>query len=183
MRVWLIRHGASSAPPGLAVGSGDPPLSDVGREQSLQLAASMADRPLTRVLSSDRRRALSTARLVAAPHGLDVEATAALREIDFGAWEGRALGDLWSEEPESARAWESDIRLTPPSFGESLDALQMRVVSFWDSFRPLPRDGEIAVVGHHGSLAVLRSLITGERIGDAFAHRLELGGALYLDAN
>jgi broad specificity phosphatase PhoE len=168
--------------PGLAVGAGDPPLNDRGRVQAKRLAATMARRPLVRILSSDRQRALATARIVAAPHGVAVEATAALREIDFGAWEGRFLGDLWSEEPLAARAWEDDIRLTPSSFGESLADLERRVETLWASLQPLPGQGEIAVVGHHGSLAVLRAVITGETVSDAFATRLELAGAVALAA-
>lgn len=181
-RVWLIRHAASTALPGLAVGATDPVLSDHGREQARSLAAAMASRPLVRILSSDRRRALDTATIVADTHGLVVEATEALREIDFGAWEGRPLADLWSEDPEAAEAWTDDIRLTPPSFGESLDDLQRRVARFWASLLPLPVGGEIAVVAHGGSLAALRALITGEAIADTFATRLPIAGAIALTA-
>ena len=83
-RAWLIRHAASTALPGLAVGATDPPLRDHGRVQAAGLAALMAKSPLVRILSSDRRRAVDTARAVARPHGLAVELTEALREIDFG---------------------------------------------------------------------------------------------------
>jgi broad specificity phosphatase PhoE len=149
--------------------------------QAYQVAALLQDRPLVRVVSSDRRRALDTAPIVAAPHGLPVEPDAALRELDFGAWEGRSLSDLWLEEPEAAKAWEADIRVTPPSFGESLVALERRVRGFWDSLPPLAGDhGELAIVAHAGSLAVLRSVITRETVADSFATRLELGDAVAL---
>jgi broad specificity phosphatase PhoE len=138
----------------------------------------MAGVRLVRIWSSDRERAVATARMVAAPHGLDVETTSALREIDFGAWEGRALGDLWSEEPAASRAWEENFRATPPTFGESLDDVERRVSAFWDSLQPLPVRGEVAVVAHRGSLAVLRALITGEAVSEAFAGQLELASAV-----
>ena len=179
-RVWLIRHAASTAPPGLAVGATNPPLSDQGREQARRLAATMASRPLVRILSSDRQRALDTARILAEQHGLVVEPSVALREIDFGAWEGRSLSDLWREEPAAAKAWTDDIRLTPQSFGESLDDLQRRVAGFWALLLPLPDLGEIVVVAHGGSLAALTAVITGEPIPDTFAARLPLAGAIEL---
>lgn len=178
--IWLVRHGASTALSGLAIGATDPPLSDEGRGQADRVAATLAARPLVRILSSDRLRALATANAVAGPHGLAVEPTSALREMDFGAWEGRFLGDLWSEEPAAAKAWEQDIRFTPPSFGESLADLVRRIESFWASLRPLPQRGEIAIVAHGGSLAVLMAVITGGAIPDAFAMRLDLGAALGL---
>lgn len=180
-RVWLIRHAESTGLPGSANGAGDSPLSDQGLGQARRLASMLASHSLVRIISSDRLRALATAEMVARPHGLVVEPTQALREIDFGAWEGRSLSDLWSEEPLAAKAWEDDIRLTPPSFGESVDDLERRVAMFWDSMRPLPRVGEIALVAHRGSLAVLRTVITGETVADAFAAGLELGGAAALD--
>jgi broad specificity phosphatase PhoE len=163
---------------GTAIGVTDPPLSDQGLADARVLAATMAARPLVRVLSSDRLRALLTARIVAQPHRLDVESSAALREIDFGAWEGRSLADLWSEEPEAAKAWELDIRSTPASFGESLNDLEGRVAMFWAGLRPLPPHGEVAIVAHRGSLAALRALIGGSTIADAFASELGLGAAI-----
>jgi len=174
MRVWLIRHGVS------AVGATDPPLSEAGRVQAHQVAAAIRGRPLVRIISSDRRRALETAQIVAAPHGLVVEPTDLLRELDFGAWEGRSLADLWSEEPAAASAWEADIRATPPSFGESVDDLEHRVGLFWKSALRSCGGGELAIVAHAGSLAVLRSLITGEALSSTFAARLVPGGAVDL---
>lgn len=181
--LWLIRHGASSAPAGLAIGTSDPPLSDAGRAQAARLAAELADRSLVRVLSSDRRRALETAAIVAAPHRLPVEVAAELGEIDFGAWEGRDLRDLWSEEPAAAAAWELDLRSTPATFGESADALERRVRRFWERLRgTITGEGEVAVVAHRGSLAVLHTLITGTPLAEAFATDLRPAAAIRVDA-
>jgi probable phosphoglycerate mutase len=175
--VWLVRHGATTAPPGAAIGATDLPLSDEGREQARHLAAGLASRPLVRVLSSDLMRAMSTADAIAAPHHLVVEPARGLREIDFGAWEGRSLGDLWTEQPQAAKAWEKDIRSTPPTFAESLAGVQIRVEDFWLGIRP-PDNGELAVVAHRCSLAVLRALITGESIEEAFSSEFEVGKAV-----
>jgi broad specificity phosphatase PhoE len=176
-QVWLVRHCATTAPPGVAIGATDPPLSDKGWEQARRLAVELADKPLARVLSSDLKRALATADAIAAPHHLVVEPTPAFREIDFGAWEGRSLADLWSEEPQAAKAWEDDIRSTPSTFGERLSDLESRVGGFWQLIQP-PEAGDIAVVAHRCSLAVLRAVITGESIEEAFAAQLDLAQAV-----
>jgi broad specificity phosphatase PhoE len=181
-RVWLVRHGATTAPPDTAIGATDLPLSDEGLEQARILAADLASRPLVRVLSSDLRRALSTADVIAAAHHLVAETTPALREIDFGSWEGRSLADLWSEEPRAAKAWEDDIRSTPPTFGENLADLQIRVEGFWRRVRPLD-EGEVAIVAHRCSLAVLRAMITGESLEDAFSIQLAHGAAVAVIAS
>jgi broad specificity phosphatase PhoE len=169
-------------PSGLVIGFTDPPLGGEGRAQARRAAVELASRPLVRVVSSDLRRASQTAGIVAAPHRLEVETTPAMRELNFGAWEGRTLSDLWVDEPGAAAAWEGDARVTPPSFGESLSELLERVACFWDSLHPLPQRGEVAIVAHGGSLAAMRSLITGAPIGDCLAMRMEPGGILELDA-
>jgi alpha-ribazole phosphatase len=164
------------------VGSTNPPLSDEGIEQAQRLAEELASRPLARVLSSDLQRALATARAIATPHHLVVESTPALREIHFGAWEGRALAELWSEEPHTAKAWEDDFRATPSSFGESVYDLESRVQGYWRSVESSVAGSEIAVVAHRGSLAVLRAVITGESIAEAFARGLAPAQAVRVEA-
>jgi len=42
--LWLVRHGATTAEPGVAIGSSDPPLSDEGLEQARRLADDLARR-------------------------------------------------------------------------------------------------------------------------------------------
>lgn len=180
MRLWLIRHAEAAAAPGVAVGWSDPPLSEPGERRARELAAELAATELTAVYSSDLRRALRTAELIAAPHGLAVLAAPELRELDFGAWEGRALGELWTEEPESATAWERDLRQTPPSFGETVAELEERVRRFAGG--PLAGGrGPIAIVGHHGSLAALRTVLTGCGFAAAWASPCVPGVAVPLD--
>jgi alpha-ribazole phosphatase len=174
--IWLVRHGATIAPTGVAVGWSDPPLSDVGRDQAAALAAELSGRRPASIFSSDKVRAIATAEAIAAVHGLRVAVDRRLREIDFGVWDGRHLRDLWSEAPEAAAAWERDLRVTPSAFGESMQDLEARVAEFWSEVRP--RTEEVIVVAHRGSLTVLRSLITGESLDAAFASDLALGRAI-----
>lgn len=180
-RVWLIRHAASVAPAGVAVGSSDPPLSLLGREEAIELADRMRDHPLSAVWSSDLVRARDTAAVIARLHRLRVHTTAALREIDFGSWEGRFLGDLWREDPEAARAWESDLRQTPPAFGETVAQLELRVGRFWAQLQPSLDGREVAIVAHRGSLAALRAVITRCSFVSAFASHMGLGAAEPVD--
>jgi broad specificity phosphatase PhoE len=174
--VWLIRHGEAAAPAGVAIGSTDPGLSELGRLQAERLAVRLASARLTRVFSSDLQRAVETARPIAARHRLPVETTAELREIDFGVWEGRPLSGLWIEEPAVAEAWEADIRSTPASFGESFADFENRVIGWWRR-AGAALSGEIAIVAHGGSLALLRSAIGGAAVGASIDLKVGLGEA------
>jgi len=120
---------------------------------------------------------MATAEVIASSHELRVEVDRRLREIDFGAWEGRRLADLWVEEPEAAAAWEQDLWATPASFGEDLAQLEARILGFWSELR-LCDDAEVAVIAHRGSLAVLRALITGNSVKNAFSAGMDMGRAI-----
>jgi len=166
---WLARHGEAAWPRGAALGWADPPLSAVGQGQARALAERLARRPIAAVHSSDLRRALATAEAVAAPHRLTVEVTPDLRELGFGAWEGRRLEDLWSERPEEAREWEADIRRTPASFAESVPDLERRVAAFAAALLAVTADlREVVVVGHLGSLAALQAALSGGDFASSF---------------
>lgn len=160
MSLWLVRHAAPDWPDGLALGHADPPLSGVGQRQAAILARAFARIPLEAVVSSDLRRSQQTATHIASRHQVEVQIWPELREVDFGGWEGRRLGSLWIEEPESARRWEVDPTDFPQSFGESFEALRDRVQVVADRLSqmcPAPT----LVVGHGGTLRLLRAILTG----------------------
>ena len=180
MTVWLARHGVAEHDPELAVGWTDPPLGAAGRGQAAALAARLSTVGVGRVVSSDLRRARETASAVAATHGLEVMVTADLRELNFGAWEGRRLGDLWTERPDEAAAWEADLRALPASFGEPFAAFEKRVVRALalvdgaDGGVAVARD--VVVVAHRGPLAVLLAELTGTPLEAAWRLPIDVGG-------
>jgi broad specificity phosphatase PhoE len=178
--VWLVRHGEASAPPGAAIGHSDPPLNGRGSRQVARLAKRLADQPVQRVFSSDLQRARVTAERIAAGHGLAVDVCPELREIDFGAWEGRALGDLWTEKPEEAATWERDLRCVPSGFGERFEMFEDRVAQFR---RRLNGYRVSVVVAHRGSLAVLLHQLKDISMEVAWQAPLETGAALRLEVS
>src|SRR4029079_1195948 len=77
--ILLARHGETDwNREGRFQGHADPPLNGTGRAQAAQLAAGRADVELSAVYSSPLRRALETARVVAAAHELEAVALDAL---------------------------------------------------------------------------------------------------------
>src|SRR5439155_25997006 len=76
-------------------GWADPPLNDLGREQSLELAEALRGESFDAVYSSDLRRASETARAVAGRLGLpSVIEDASLREVDLGSWSGKLRDEI-----------------------------------------------------------------------------------------
>src|SRR5205823_4986217 len=100
-RLYLVRHGATelSAEDRFA-GAIDVNLSDAGREQARLLGARLAGDKLAVAYASPFKRTMDTARLIAAPHELEVTPNEGIREIAHGRWEGKKRADVEKEFPE-----------------------------------------------------------------------------------
>lgn len=90
--VLLLRHGATvAAVPGepfpLAGGHGDPPLSELGREQARLACARLAVAPPSLISVTTLRRTVETAAALAEATGLTPLVVEDLREVHLGDWE------------------------------------------------------------------------------------------------
>ncbi len=157
--LWLVRHAETAWNRERRYqGQTDVPLDEGGLRQAEALARRFArerDRLVFgRVWSSDLRRAAATAEAVAAVVGLPVAETALLREMDFGAWEGRTRDEVAAAFPENYSCYRADPARVAPLGGESfLEVLErartfLRLALSRDARRQL-------VVGHGASLKAL----------------------------
>ena len=94
-KVYLIRHAEAEGNLYRRVhGQYDSLITDNGYRQLAALAQRFADVPLDAVYSSDLFRAVTTARAVAEPKGLEVHTRPDLRELNMGSWEDRSFAGL-----------------------------------------------------------------------------------------
>jgi alpha-ribazole phosphatase len=159
LRLYLIRHGEIElAATGKLMGKIDVALSERGVEQARRLAEKLSSVRLDAVYSSDLLRACRTAEIIAEHNQASAQPSAAWREIDMGAWEGRTLSSLNSEAPEQVALLFDD----PASFaypgGESFADFTMRIKRALDRLLMTHPHGEIALVAHGG---VCRAIIGG----------------------
>jgi broad specificity phosphatase PhoE len=113
--------------------------------QQVAIAAEIMRRAGASVLqSSPQRRALQSAAIVGARCGLPVEIVSAFDEIDMGEWTGAEFADLASDR--AWQRWNSRRGSTRPPSGESMRALQTRVVSHIEQFGE--SGGSIIIVSH-----------------------------------
>jgi broad specificity phosphatase PhoE len=125
--IVFVRHGQTELNRGGRLqGRLDVPLSALGSRQAAALGTGFASEPVTRVYSSPLQRARDTAAAIAGRHGLDVDVDDLLVELDYGEWDGRALGDV---PPRDWEAWRTDPGFAPPG-GERLIDVTARVASF-----------------------------------------------------
>jgi broad specificity phosphatase PhoE len=96
------------------------------------------------VQSSPQRRALQSAKILAAVVGLSVEIVPAFDEIDMGRWTGMEFSNL--AEDIQWRHWNERRASTTPPEGESMARLQRRVVDYVETLRF--QEGSIVIVSH-----------------------------------
>lgn len=161
VRLVVVRHGATAN--NLAAqftGQSDVPLSALGEQQALALAASMANERFDALISSDLQRARATleplAELLAQPLRVDV----ALREISVGIWEGQTGSEVRAQYPGAIERWESSETYAPVG-GETVVAFRERIVDALNRTCREFADGSVLWMTHGGVLGVLLCHVLG----------------------
>jgi broad specificity phosphatase PhoE len=151
----LVRHGDTDALQRILAGS-QPGwvLNATGREQARRLGAQLSNWKLDAVYTSPLERTRETAIELAAPHGFEPRDSEALREMNFGSWEGKSFADL-KVEAEWLRFNQLRSEMRPPGGGESMSEVQSRVVNFVEQLCERHGNSTIALVSHAEPLRLL----------------------------
>ena len=153
--ILFVRHGETDWNVERRVqGHSDRPLNANGEAQAQALAAGLRGGRLDAVYASDLTRARDTAAAVAEVHGLDVELLPALREKNFGSWEGLLDTEIRERFPQANGG--------PWGDAESSEEVAERVLSALHEIAVRHPGGRVLVVSHGGPLrAVLRHCSAG----------------------
>ena len=99
-------------------------------------------------------------RQTAAWFGADAQVDEALRDCDWGRWQGQSIKDLQRDEPQALQAWLEDPGVAPPG-GESVVQLCERVASWLATLQTTP--GHVVAVTHPFVIrAALMQVLQGE---------------------
>lgn len=192
VRLLLARHGQTEwHRENRYVSRTDIGIDQTGREQARLLARRAERERPDLVLSSPLKRALTTARPAAEVLGLEPETDDRLRELDFGAWEGKTYAEIRSEDPERAERFLESAEHGFPG-GEPLDRGAGRVLAVFEDLRRSHAGETVLVVAHNTLLRLGLCAMLGVPLGE---YRLrmprvvngavsevrygEAGGALY----
>ncbi|MBQ7246666.1 MAG: histidine phosphatase family protein [Lachnospiraceae bacterium] len=128
--VILIRHGQSTTNLDLVfTGQGDTDLTELGRTQA-ELLGKWATKEyrIDRIYSSDLKRAYETAKVTADILGLQVERSAALREINCGDWEDVKFEEIRERFSKDYSVWLNRIEDAHCTNGETVREMADRVI-------------------------------------------------------
>lgn len=150
MQLHLIRHPRPDVAPGICYGQTDLALAEPVAPCAARL------RPLLPEQFTLYCSPLQRARLLAEALGTPI-VDARLREISFGAWEGRSFADIgnaiddWADDPLDFRA---------PG-GESAHEMAARALAWLDEVRAGPPAEAVVVVAHGGPLRAIAGHLLG----------------------
>ena len=150
-KIFMVRHGQSmSNIAGTFTGMIDSPLSELGYRQAELCAEYLKEMQPDRLFSSDLDRAYMTGLALGKILGLPVEKLSGFREIDAGSWGGLRFEEIEKQFPKDYSVWHdcADNAMCPG--GESVAALQKRVV---DSLFSVSKecDGQTVCVFTHAT--------------------------------
>jgi broad specificity phosphatase PhoE len=120
-------------------------LDDLGCRQMAGCAELIGRTPAA-IQSSPQRRAQQSASILAWHFGIPVEIVPAADELDYGEWTSLAFADLEGD-PRWNR-WNSRRGTSRPPGGESMRAMQQRIVQHLEQLRRVQTDAAIVIVSH-----------------------------------
>lgn len=162
VQLILLRHGQTTWNQRKIVQGHDDgaTLSDEGRAQVHHVLDVVRALRVDHVVSSDLRRAVQTAEIVAQELGLSRTVDPAIRERSLGVLEGGAVGDATTSLTGIEEQWVVDETARPEG-GESLEELYRRTASFVDRAAHTYSGQRLLVVTHGGAIRTMRAYCEG----------------------
>lgn len=152
----LLRHGAPVG--GVKYrGTLDDPLAPEGWEA--MWATTRDHGPWDRILSSPLKRCAEFAMALGERLGIPATIEPALREMSFGAWEGKTSAEIMAEDRDQlTRFWKNPLENPPPG-GDHLHDVQTRLRQVWHHTIDHIDGERVLIVAHGGVIRVLLSQV------------------------
>jgi alpha-ribazole phosphatase len=126
----------------------DDPLSEKGWQQMWTTVGKEC--PWTQVVSSPLQRCQAFAAALAERHGLPLAVDERLKEVGFGAWEGRSPQEVEEQDPAEYAAFYADPVHNRPAGAEPLEAFFARVAAGFSELERRYQGQQVLVVAHAG---------------------------------
>lgn len=173
VKLYLLRHGQTPfSKDNMFCGAGlDPELTPEGAEMAQAFAAAYKSTAWNVVLASPLRRTIATAQPLCEADGLAMETREDLKEIQYGAWEGKTVEDVNREFHDDYIRWSADPAWNAPTGGEPAVAISRRTMRVTEEIRQRFTTGNVLVVSHKATIRILLCSLLGIDVG-RFRYRL-----------
>ena len=161
----LIRHGEPEGGP-MFRGSQDDPLSELGWRQMREAIREKDQWDV--IISSPMLRCREFARELAIVLGIPLHEDGRLREIGFGAWEGKTSAAIMASDGDALQRFWADPVENPPPGGEAVLAFHARVSEAWRHWQQELAGQRVLLVAHGGVIRMILAEVLGLPAGRSF---------------
>ncbi|SHJ84420.1 alpha-ribazole phosphatase [Paramaledivibacter caminithermalis] len=163
LEIIFVRHGESEMNRNnMYCGWTNSSLTEKGLRQAERVSEKLADEAIDLIISSDLDRCFKTAAIINRLHRKTIIKETALRELNFGAWEGLTYHEICRDFPQEIKKWQEDFINFKIPEGESLLKMHKRVNKAFGRIINEHKEGKILIVSHSG---VIRSILTQQLLG------------------
>ena len=166
-KVFFIRHGQTATNISGVYNKPDEVLTEVGKQQISEVAPSLKNRNITKIISSSLPRAKESAEIIA--QELGIKGIEYWDEIIEGT-----VGDLAGKSrinPETGKEEHTIEVICKGRGGETEKEFKARAAAFWKRIKDVYTDGNILVVSHGGMICNITAERSGVQSGQLLAYR------------
>lgn len=155
-------------------GQTDDPLSEKGWHQ-MRAALTGMSQDWHVIYSSPLQRCAAFAQEVSARLSIPLKTDPRLKEIGFGAWEGRTADEINQADASTLMRFWLDPVENRPQGAETIAAFHARVQAAWNDICASEQGRRVLIVGHAGITRMIMSLVLGSPPENMF--RIQVGNA------
>jgi broad specificity phosphatase PhoE len=173
LTLYFLRHGQTPASKeDMFCGSGlDPDLTEEGSQMAQAFADAYRTTSWRAVYASPLRRTVSTALPLCDALGLQLELRDDLKEIGYGAWEGKTRSEVERDHHDDYIEWQADPAWHAPTGGEPAVIIARRAQQTIEEITSRFDDGNVLVVSHKATIRIMLCALLGIDVG-RFRYRL-----------
>lgn len=174
LTLYFLRHGqTASSRDNVFCGAGlDPELTPEGYKMAEEFATVYSHTPWKAIYTGPLRRTIDAATPIAQAAGIPLQVRDELKEINYGAWEGKTVEQVDREYHDDHTRWLADPAWNAPTGGETAIALATRALNFVEDVARNFTDGNVLAVSHKATIRVALCGLLGIDVG---RYRYRLG--------
>lgn len=155
-------------------GQMDDPLSDKGWSQ--MRAAVGHDHPWEVIVTSPLARCQAFAEELSERSGIPLEIEPRLKEIGFGAWQGKTQEEITQYDPGLIQRFYRDPMNNRPDDSEGLAEFRNRIVSAWNDILNLHAGKHLLIICHAGTIRMVLAHILDIPLSNLFRIKVATAG-------
>lgn len=177
LQLYFLRHAETIfSQTGGYCGELDVELTPNGIEMAKALATAYQDLPWSAIYVSPMQRTIATAKPLCDAIGMEMQLRDGLKEIRYGAWEGKSAEEVRQQFGEDYVQWLTEPAWNPPTGGETAVQIASRASLVVTEIQQNYSSGNVLVVSHKATIRIILCSLLGIDIG-RYRDRIDMPAA------